>query len=465
MKVLLLALLCAQPVFAAMNFKKIFAKKYNHQKNDFHTHQMKGGAMDGGGSGANFPESGAAWFYQDKKEGYISVCIKHDPNFKADYDEAKRTIKESFKTWDKYINEHKIYDQYDDNGNPIPYDKRLKILTKIKIFETCTKDIDLTFYFGVIDKKVQNVLDNMINPKAFAYRNYSDIDAINGTSKGIVYIFSPKPKQSSDGSWDLDDLQIYDWSLPNYLYAMVLHEVGHIMGVGHIENTIMQKDFKHLYMTASINDPQYSKYKNYLTKIDHENFVLLNNDDLKVTFGSLGPYGSKEEKESFKFFTGHELTGKSQVFFTWMDSEKPYYQFHINDSKNSSHNTTFTTTNFETTNLTVDFDFTYHVFKRVRKVPYSDVFNQTRYHYETDNEGNIKGLIDGTFTYKNKFPMALSLNFNLGRVWMNPTPTSSIYVEGPLSFNYIHPKTQKKMPLLYSNIRLNDWTDSDSEEP
>ena len=81
---------------------------------------MKGGAMDGGGTGGLRAENGAAWFYQDKMPNYIKDCIKRSQKFKATEKTIKTVILNSFQLWDDYINKSDIYTSKvtDDQGTP-----------------------------------------------------------------------------------------------------------------------------------------------------------------------------------------------------------------------------------------------------------------------------------------------------------------------------------------------------------
>lgn len=443
MKYLVVLVLLSQTAFAFVP-QKMRDQIYKTRKPQ-HLKALKGGAMDGGGSGANFPESGAAWFYQDKKEGYISVCIKRDPAFKATYQEGVEAIEFAFKTWEKYIQDIRLYEDYeeDEDGNSIPYPEKLKILTKIQIEQNCTKDTDLTFYLGLVDKKVQGILDNMVDPKAFAYRNYSDIDSINGTSKGIIYVFIPKQKPNGD----MNDVIYYDWSKKNRLKTIVLHEVGHVMGIDHVPSTIMRDNLDSVMMMASSHEhnpkPETQHWFDYLTQIDHSNRVT-SSKIYSITKGSLGIPGSPEEKLTFKFFMQRELVGKSKVEISASFQAPNKIDFTISDEKGSK---TFKNINFTSNNLMSFSSVPRNILKRVRKTwdP-----NWNFYDYETLNNDNPAVMLDMNMNF-GKFNLLVQMNMGLTTI-SGDILTNGQIINNPLTLFYYHPILQKRMMLMIESV-------------
>lgn len=451
MKYVILSLLISQSAFAFLP-KKV-------QKKMFINSPIKrvkgGGAMDGGGSGANFPESGAAWFYQDNPKGYISVCIKRDQAFKATYSEIENVIKKSFKKWDDYIKKANFYERLDDDGVPLPepYPTHMKILTQVKIESQCTTKTDITFYFGFVDKKVQSILDNMVSPKAFAYRNYSDIDSSKGTSKGIIYIFSPKPLSNDDGSLDLSDISTYDWSKKNRLLAITMHEVGHVMGVPHIPNTIMEEDVGNIIKRAHghYQNPEDTKrYQDYLEHIDHDSRVIITTKDFAFFKGTLGVTGSVDEKSTYKFFTKKNLIGKSQVEMRATPNLE-YFNMVIKDDKNS---TEFKKLKFDINSSTFSLG-NLEVFKRVRKESH-----EWGFFHETDFETNAQAILHTQLEINNeKISFDLSLNFGINSF---KNGRYSYLIQSPFTMHYYNPKTQKRTLFLAEKIWEMDISDEDT---
>lgn len=457
MKLFILTLLISQSSFAF--FPKAMKNKIKNLSQLKHNSIKRGGAMDGGGSGASFPESGAAWFYADKTDGQINICIKRDPAFKASYPEITRSIKAAFQTWDKYIKASDIYDAFDEDGNPVPtpYPTNLTILTKINIQTNCTKKTDITFYLGLKDKIVQDVLDRMVKPKGFAYRNYDDIDAINGTSKGIVYIFSP----TFEIGGDLSDTLRYDWSKPNRLQAMITHEVGHIMGLPHIKNTIMEENFDFLfYMVNSSQDtPIRTEAESYLTKVDHQKKVLFSNAQMDGVSGLLGIPGSQDEKDTFKFLTNKKLNGKAKITLSSVEGAN-FFELTVSDSLFSK---TFSNLTFGTaTNTTFDIGKD-ELFKRVRKVLMTPGSDWERYDYIRDFRSFNKFIIHTNIIFGKK-DVAIDINVNFGSTVLKLND-ENYWVKSPFTMHYYNPeKNQRKLLFAekFEQIGISDSNDQNS---
>ncbi len=397
--------------FALIDFKTL-TKKYNKAKK---ARQLKGGAMDGGGTGGLREENGAAWFYQDKTPNYIRACIKRSQKFKATEKMIQNVILNSFQIWDDYINKSDIYTSKvtDDQGNPYPYNDKLKILTQLK-FEKCSKDTELTFYFGVKDQRVKDVLAGLNNPKGFAFRNYEDIDAQKGTSKGIVWIFDP-----TDTPTDLSDDLYFDWSDTKYLQAIMNHEVGHIMGVGHFENTIMQEDIEHLFilskMTIDATTPEQTKElilnaKKYLNKIDHKTKLLSKFEFKGESFeGMMGVPGSKELDETFKVFMKRSPIGKVKVKLQITSPDLNKTKYFVTDDLETKE---FELTKFERDVTNFSFGTIIpNKFKRVRKT-YDAQWDS--WDIDSDNEFTFSARLRGKMHIKGMNPVYAILGVNSG---------------------------------------------------
>lgn len=460
----LILILSFSNAFAFFNYKEL-VQKYHNSKKPKKSNIKKGGAMDGGGTGGIREEEGAAWFYQDKSSGAISVCIKRSPKFKASLSDIKQVIQVSFNTWDAYIQQANIYHREDDNGNQIPYPKNLKILTRIK-FEKCSPNTELTFYFGLKDKRVNEVLSGLNSLKGFAFRKYEDIDSINGTSKGIVWIFDPV-----DTPEDISDDIYFDWSQTKYLQAIVNHEVGHIMGVGHYSNTIMQQDLKDLFilskMTTDATTPEETRTlilnsKKYLTQIDHKAKLVENfNFRGQVYTGMMGIKGSKDLEDSFKFFMKRSPKGDVTVQLRPATTNASLWKYTIKDDLSSK--------DFEITKLDRDvttFSFGEVIpnkFKRVRKI-FDPIWNF--WEIDSDNVMTLSANLRGTMHIKGMKPFYAILGINPGVTGYfenaddQSTTISSV---STLSLHFID-KLMKTRIMYVDEIANWDFVDDDTDD-
>lgn len=444
MKFLTLLILCSFLVAPAKaGFKAIErdAKKMLLDK--------RGGGMDGGGTGGMREEEGAAWFYQDKPSGSISVCYKISPSFKASEAVVKEVIINSFKTWADYINEKGLYDNYmDDDGNEVPYPNNLKIASQVN-FETCSVDTELVFYFGVEDQRIKKIKEGLSKPKGFAFREYKDIDAINGTSKGVVWIFNPL---DTPEPWD--DFT-YKWEEKAYLQAIINHEVGHIFGTHHEEGTIMEEDLGSLFSIASINlnqNPPVSdatkelvlKHRGYLTKIDHGASLAQSGNKYDYK-GKIGITGSPEEKITFNEFFNRNPVGKVRAEFKGEDTK---FELIISDEKEKK---SFTIQNFENSLLTGVNGSTQ--FKRVRKVYDSD-WDEYDYKIDFYFQFVVNMLGKGTINNKN-YTFQLSLGPQYFAYFEKGQNETSKQGSGTFSIHYLY--NGNWIPLFIESI--GDYSD------
>lgn len=417
-----------------------------------------GGSMDGGGTGGMRVEEGAAWFYADKPGGVIRVCYKIAPSFKASEASVKNAIEQSYLVWDRYIKQSKIYEKFDDNDQPIPYPEELKIATKIA-FETCSEDTELTFYFGAREARINNILKSMAQEiKGFAFRDYKDIDAVKGTSKGVVWIFDPTQTPATD-----DDF--YDWSKPELLQAILIHELGHTMGVHHQEGTIMQENLDTLFTLSQFaitpNTPEESrqlilKYKSYLSKVDHDASLIFEFSEIDLE-GALGLAGSAEEKETFRFFMQREPVGRVKTRFRFNETLKKI-EYSIKDERGDK---IFTATpeNLQPRLSNFSFMGVNHQFKRVRK---KYIPQHQDWIYEKDTFSSISLSLLGTLKF-DQFPkLEVKMDFGPSVIgYFEPgNNTSNVTSLSSLSVLYFNAQNEPRI-MFVENIY--DFSDVQEE--
>lgn len=254
-------------------------------------------AGNGAGGGTDNQKSVLAWFLGPEK--VISSCIRLSPTFGVSETEVISTIQAVYKKWGDYLVAKNI--PWEFGSTPI-------MSTKINVQEKCKGNEDLIFYFGVEDEQVKKAKAHYHNPYAFAEQ--LSYDHKNGTSKGFIWIAPP-------GSV-VPNYQVPNWTLPNTLFGILLHEVGHTLGSSHINNTIMGEYFGEYIF---VQGPK--GYMNeVLTHIDHQNELAVcrkcgaeftaSENDTEVGTG-----------KSYLFDAFHELTGKTAI-------SKPVAKFTMN---------------------------------------------------------------------------------------------------------------------------------------
>jgi len=201
-----------------------------------------GGVSDGGGDNLTWADR-SAWFAKDGAT--IHVCVDVSKKFNKTKPYLSEQIKSAFKIWQNYITDKKLY----------PGVKGLNLLptTKIEIIADCDENVDLIFYFGSENKKVLEAKRHFVNPTAMAIR--TSFSSEEQWGKGFIWIANPR--SISTGSFGK---RIYpDWNKKNNLLAVLLHEIGHVLGNAHVEGTIMTKDIVDLLNWGDYNATKKNK--------------------------------------------------------------------------------------------------------------------------------------------------------------------------------------------------------------
>lgn len=236
---------------------------------------FEGGGMDSGGGDLKPAHEGAAWFLGD---GQISFCIERSSSFIYSKEELQNQVKWSLNQWGNYLKE-RLY------GLPLPWEEEPEIMisTNFVFWETCHDDIDLTFYFGKKTPLIEKLFYRYTAPIGFAYKShYKD-----GWGKGFIWI---KNEISAK----------YNWDHGNSLITILLHEVGHIFGNPHFDESIMRED-----IAKYISEGFYA-FHPFSKRIDHEKLLLQKSK--KAPGGFIDVYKDKS-RDVFYLLTGRQAKG------------------------------------------------------------------------------------------------------------------------------------------------------------
>lgn len=269
----------------------------------------------GNGSDYITSEGHAAWFSGQGK--VFSYCVKTAPAFGMTEQDAKLVIDEAITMWRDYARERAPDSQVVFTG---------------RLESHCSQNTDLVFDLG--SKQANTTKD--VQHLGLAIRK--NIDAKTKWSKGTIWI-------AAQGSIELDEIDstvtktFPDWSEKNALRAVVLHELGHVFGVEHIELTVMDEKLAHR-LAWTLESP-FSPFKEYrdkfLSGIDGYQAVL----SPKVQVGSLGLPADKRfkdacagnEVDNFELLTGRKPVGKITASLQATDYRQ--YTLKISDSQES----------------------------------------------------------------------------------------------------------------------------------
>lgn len=221
---------------------------------------IAGGSSSHGGDNRQLLDS-AAWFprHEATKNRIIKSCFILGSKFSVqDKDRITAAIKTAYLSWYNYVAAAK----HKDAINWVSSDINIEQL--IDVSPSCKGQVDLKFYLGDTDKTVEGELRKFRNPATISH---ADRDDKAEWAKGYVWLHNandnnPDTKfiyyhiESALDSPENFLKKSITWASKMALELAVKHEMGHIFGVPHIEDTIMDIDFLKWMPAAGLSNPK-----------------------------------------------------------------------------------------------------------------------------------------------------------------------------------------------------------------
>lgn len=292
------------------------------QKNDSHQGsaplQTKSFGHEQGNATDNPPSGfGGAWMLGD--ENIINYCYIIAPDFGADVDTIKNELQTAFGLWKTYITVKKVNEALEKayissqkyNPYPLPESelleraKKFRLSTRSNILSSCDGTENVKFYFGTEDDDVTLIKQSYFNPTAFAHR--VQFDEITGVGHGFIWLSQQGGLGPNIGNYP-------DWSQKNRLRGVLVHEIGHFYGVGHIEGTIMQENMFGLLLKPDRTSMHQDIIEYKMAHIDHEKELYYPQfEENEHTYqGQMSLSGKKNDLEAnanFELMTGQKANG------------------------------------------------------------------------------------------------------------------------------------------------------------
>lgn len=170
------------------------------------------GQERGNGTDYRSLEDRSAWFVDSNRT--FTYCVKVDPAFGVSNEKSLATVADSLQAWADYHAERSWH-------------KTLS--TKSRFESSCSDATDLVFLLGTKLPKGEASDQHVGLAVKKAY------DKKAGWGQGYVWIAAEGsvPAEGEDGPYP-------NWQEVDSLKAVLLHEIGHVYGVDHVEGTIMR---------------------------------------------------------------------------------------------------------------------------------------------------------------------------------------------------------------------------------
>lgn len=258
---------------------------------------------------------GTAWFYDPSQE--FSYCIETHPNLRIETPNAQLVIEQVIAQWRNYMDERAVHHDLEP---------RLQISTNLKLKQStpCAPDVNLVFLLGhpTNHPAVAAILGAQAPTAALSFAHRADMDVYAGTSRGFIWV---APAGSKNPLFNTPN-----WSTENTLHGVLLHEMGHVFGTGHIQGTIMDAENldKDVFDASARDDAYGERARKRLRHIDQYR-PLYDSDhyDFKVN-GRLTPSEYTDTEVSvraFKLFTDRSPRGRTRAALVRRQAQYYFY--------------------------------------------------------------------------------------------------------------------------------------------
>lgn len=165
----------------------------------------------------------SAWFLDSEKT--VRYCIDREPKFTLSTAEINASIRWALGKWVGYMNMQNL------SSRP----QAFQLAQNFQFVENCS-GADLTFSFGMQNSQIDRYkAQDFFHPVSFARRTHYNSKA--GWGQGLVWVDSDT--QYID---PISKKNIISWKDSVKLKGILLHELGHVFGVGHFDGTIMRQN-------------------------------------------------------------------------------------------------------------------------------------------------------------------------------------------------------------------------------
>ena len=249
-----------------------------------------------------------AWFHGDKP---ISVCYQYSDTFGMKREAVEKTVRASLKSWQDYFHSRQINAAFAKNP----------VNTNFVFKGSCVGEEDLVLHIGTGpifgNLRDLKVAESLNNPVAYVNKTYMSRDFT--WSKGYIRIVG-------QGYYIQGKQPLPNWQKKDALAIVLVHELGHVLGFTHVEDTVMDAQ---IMAEVFLNDGK----KNLLATAIDGKHDLVYCKDCSETF-------AVESKDSFDrdffvklgFTTPEKLQIRKESGNFWISAGGEEKQILISDS-------------------------------------------------------------------------------------------------------------------------------------
>jgi hypothetical protein len=217
-----------------------------------------------------------AWFADSKRE--VAYCISVSDDFGVGKARVAALVEETLAIWKHYLEtRHTVAKHFNS--------------TRYKYLQACEANVDLRFAFGSQDESLAAIINTIDGP---AGQHVLSIDKPAHWSKGIVWLAAEKSKGTNFPLWSVKENAA--------LKGALLHQIGHILGLAHVNGTIMEEDLNSTIMAVPDRNVP------LLTTIDWD-VLVARPIHYAATSSFLRPQEEEQRKILFAKMTGKPALG------------------------------------------------------------------------------------------------------------------------------------------------------------
>jgi hypothetical protein len=286
----------------------------------------EGGSSSAGGAD-DFRVSSAFFLGRASLSTPLTTCYEAADDFGIPAPELGVMVREAFEQWATYIEQKKL--------TLVPSSTRIRM--RMELRAGCRGDENLKVYFGTEQEEVLRYRSQFTKPFGFAQltQEYQTTTWPETEGKGFVWI--------APTGWVDPVARIPSWSSATRrsLAALVLHEMGHVFGNGHVDGTVMTERIGN-YLHADTAPGARIRYLDLYSQIDSVIELVpcmecRTKYSASETFDPITRPGqpASDWERSFKLLVGRDAVGPVLIRFEKTGSPQGRGQLTVMDSQAS----------------------------------------------------------------------------------------------------------------------------------